>query len=328
MRICVFGAGAIGGNFAARLADAGNEVSVVARGAHLEAIRAKGLTLIAGDRKIVAKVKASDNPADLGPQDAVISTLKATGLPALAESVGPLLGPDTPVVFAQNGIPWWYGHGLNKARPPAPDLSRLDPGGALAKVVGLHRTLGGAITSPNHVVEPGVVVNEIPDRNQLWVGEIDDRPSQRVGALRAALKGAGIGSPETTDIRYDIWHKLMANLTGSAVCLILGQPSLVQKTPLVNQLCRRAHAEALAVAAAHGVKLDDSPDVRYGPKRVYFDHRPSILQDYDLGRPMEIEAIVRAPVAFARSAGVDAPTLSAIEALTVSLAAAKGLYNP
>jgi 2-dehydropantoate 2-reductase len=328
MRICVFGAGAIGGNFAARLAEAGNEVSVVVRGPHLEAIRAKGLTLIAGDRKIVAKVNASDKPSELGRQDAVISTLKATALPALAESVGPLLGPDTPVVFAQNGIPWWYGHGLSKSRPPAPDLSRLDPGGALAKAVGLERTLGGAITSPNHVVEPGVVVNEQPDRNTLWVAEIDDRQSQRVGALRAALKGAGIGSPDTTDIRYDIWHKLMANLTGSAVCLILGQPSTVQKTPIVNQLCRRAHGEALAVAAAHGIVLDDSPDVRYGPKRVYFDHRPSILQDYDLGRAMEIDSILRAPVAFARSAGIATPTLDAIEALGVALAAAKGLYTP
>ncbi|MBN9087959.1 MAG: 2-dehydropantoate 2-reductase [Reyranella sp.] len=328
MRICVYGAGAIGGNFAARLAASGNEVSVVVRGAHLEAIRAKGLTLIAGDRKITVKVHASDDPSELGQQDAVISTLKATGLPALAESVGPLLGPDTPVVFAQNGIPWWYGYGLPKSRPPAPDLSRLDPGGALLKAVGPGRTLGGAITSPNHVVEPGVIVNEIPDRNTLWVAEIDDRQSQRVGALRAALKGAGIGSPDTTDIRYDIWHKLMANLTGSAVCLILGQPSLVQKTPIVNQLCRRAHAEALAVAAAHGIVLDDSPDVRYGPKRVYFDHRPSILQDYDLGRPMEIESIIRAPVAFARSAGVPTPTLDAIEAFGVSLAAAKGLYTP
>jgi 2-dehydropantoate 2-reductase len=328
MRICVFGAGAIGGNFATRLAASGNEVSVVARGAHLEAIRAKGLTLIAGDQKITVKVKASDKPSELGRQDAVISTLKATGLPALAESVGPLLGPDTPVVFAQNGIPWWYGLGLSKARPPAPDLSRLDPGGALLKAVGPERVVGGAITSPNHVIEPGVIHHEQPDRNQLWVAEIDDRQSQRVGALRAAIKGAGIGSPDTTDIRYDIWHKLMANLTGSAVCLILGQPSLVQKTPIVNQLCRRAHTEALAVAAAHGVVLDDSPDVRYGPKRVYFDHRPSILQDYDLGRPMEIESIIRAPVAFARSAGVPTPTLDAIEAFTVSLAAAKGLYTP
>jgi 2-dehydropantoate 2-reductase len=326
MKICVFGAGAIGGNFAARLADSGNEVSVVARGAHLEAIKAKGLTLLAGDKKIVAKVHASDKPADLGPQDAVISTLKATALGDLAATVSPLLGPDTPVVFAQNGIPWWYGHGLAKSRPAAPDLSMLDPGGALAKSVGLHRTLGGTISSPNHVAEPGVIVNEIPDRNVLCVGEIDDRPSQRVGMLRAALKGAGISSPDTADIRYDIWHKLMANLTGSTVALILGQPSSVQKTPLVNRMCRRAHAEALAVAEAHGVKLDDHPDVRYGPKRVYFDHRPSILQDYDLGRPMEIESIVRAPIAFARSAGVDTPTLDAIEAVTVTLAASKGLY--
>jgi 2-dehydropantoate 2-reductase len=328
MRICVYGAGAIGGNFATRLAAAGNEVSVVVRGAHLEAIRADGLTLIAGDKKIVAKVRASDKPSELGRQDAVISTLKATGLGPLAESIGPLLGPETPVVFAQNGIPWWYGHGLSKARPPAPDLSRLDPDGALAKAVGLHRTLGGAITSPNHVVEPGVVVNEQPDRNTLWVAEIDDRQSSRVLELRKALIAAGIGSPATTDIRYDIWHKLMANLTGSAVSLILGQPSTVQKTPIVNQLCRRAHAEALAVAAAHGVVLDDSPDVRYGPKRVYFDHRPSILQDYDLGRPMEIESIVRAPVAFARSAGLATPTLDAIETFAVALATAKGLYTP
>jgi 2-dehydropantoate 2-reductase len=328
MRICVFGAGAIGGNFAARLADSGNEVSVVARGKHLEAIKANGLTLISGDKKIVAKVKASDRPADLGPQDAVISTLKATGLEALAEGVGPLLGPETPVVFAQNGIPWWYGHGLGGSRPPAPDLSRLDPGGALAKAVGLERTLGGAITSPNHMVEPGVIVHEQPNRNTLWLAEIDDRQMPRVEALRKALVAAGIGSPATTDIRYDIWHKLMANLTGSALCLILGQPSTIQKTPIVNQMARRAHTEALAVAAAHGVVLDDSPDVRYGPARVYFDHRPSILQDYDLGRPMEIEAIVRAPVAFARSAGVPTPTLDAIEALTVSMAASKGLYVP
>jgi 2-dehydropantoate 2-reductase len=279
MRICVFGAGAIGGNFAARLADAGNEVSVVVRGAHLEAIRANGLTLIAGDRKIVAKVRASDRPADLGSQDAVISTLKATGLGALADGVGPLLGPETPVVFAQNGIPWWYGHGLGPSRPPAPDLSRLDPGGALARSVGPERTLGGAITSPNHVVEPGVIVNEQPERNTLWVGEVDDRQTPRVAEI-------------------------------------------------VNQLARRAHAEALAVAAAHGVVLDDSPEARYGARRVYTNHRPSILQDYDLGRPMEIESIVRAPVAFARSAGVPTPTLEAIEAFAVSLAASKGLYVP
>jgi len=328
MKICVYGAGAIGGNFAARLADAGNEVSVVARGKHLEAIQAKGLTLLAGDKKIVAKVRASDRPADLGPQDIVISTLKASSLGDLAAAVGPLLGKETPVVFAQNGIPWWYGHGLTKSRPAAPDLSRLDPGGALAKAVGLDRTLGGCITSPNHVIEPGVIHNEMPDRNTLWVGETDDRQTPRVEALRKALIAAGIGSPSTRDIRYDIWHKLMANFTGSTICLMLGQPVLIQKTPLVNRLARRAHTEALAIAAAHGIALDDSPDVRYGDKRVYSSHRPSILQDYDAGRPMEIEAIVRAPLAFARSGGLETPTLDAIEAICVSLASSKGLYAP
>ena len=328
MWICVFGAGAIGGNFAARLAAAGNEVSVVARGAHLEAIRARGLTLLTGDKKIVAPIQASDRPADLRPQDVVISTLKASSLGDLAESVGPLLRADTQVVFAQNGIPWWYGAGLAKDRPKAPDLSRLDPGGALAKTVGFDRTLGGVITTSNQVVEPGVVRNISPDRNTLWVGEIDDSQSPRIEALRRTLIAAGIASPATRDIRYDIWHKLMANLTGSSICLVLGQPATIQRTPIVNRMARRAHAEALAVAAAHGVVLDDSPDVRYGPKRVYFDHRPSILQDYDLGRPMEIEASVRAPLAFARSAGVPTPTLDAIEALAVSMATSKGLYVP
>ncbi|WP_422002512.1 ketopantoate reductase family protein [Reyranella sp.] len=326
MRICVYGAGAIGGNFAARLAEAGNDVSIVARGAHLEAIRARGLTLLAGDRRIVAPVKASDRPADLGPQDAVLVTLKSSGHAVLPGAIEPLLGPDTPVAFVQNGIPWWYGHGLSRERPAAPDLSRLDPGGALGRSIGMHRVVGAVVSSPNHVVEPGVVHNEVPDRNILWVGEPDDRATPRIEALRTALRAAGIASPATTDIRYEIWHKLMANLTGSTVCLVTGQPVHVQAKPLTNRLARRAHAEALAVAAAHGVVLDDSPDERYGPKRVYTSHRPSILQDYDLGRPMEVESIVRAPLAFARSAGIETPTLDAIESICVSLAEAKGLY--
>jgi 2-dehydropantoate 2-reductase len=325
VKICVFGAGAIGGNFAARLAEAGNDVSVVVRGAHLDAIRANGLTLMTGDRKIVAKVRASDKPADLGPQDVVLSTMKASGQQALAETIGPLLRPDTPVAFVQNGIPWWYGHGLGK-RPAAPDLSRLDPGAALARAIGLDRTLGAVVTSSNHVIAPGVVKNISPERNTLWVAETDDTQSPRVLELRKTLIAAGIASPATTDIRYDIWHKLMANLTGSALCLLLREPTTIQATPMVNRLARRAHAEALAVATAHGVVLVDSPEVRYGAKRVYPDHRPSILQDYELGRPMEIEAIVRAPVAFGRSAGIPTPTLDTIEELSVSLAVSKGLY--
>src|SRR4029453_18448 len=134
------------------------------------------------------------------------------------------------------------GPGVSESRAPAPDLSRLDPDGALAKAVGMHRVVGAVVSSPNHVVEPGVVHNEAPDRNILWVGEPDDRASPRIEALRAALRAAGIQSPATTDIRYEIWHKLMANLTGSTVCLVTGQPVKVQATPLINRLSRRAHA--------------------------------------------------------------------------------------
>src|SRR5260370_12758725 len=259
MRICVSGAGAIGGNFATRLAAAGNEVSMVARGAHLEAIRARGLTLLAGDKKIVAPVQASDRPADLGPQDAVLVTMKASSQHVLADSIGPLLRAETPVAFVQNGIPWWYGHGLAASRPPAPDLSRLDPGGGLAKAVGLDRVVGAVVSSPTHVAQPGVVHNELPDRNILWVGEPDDRSTPRIEALRAALKAAGIASPATTDIRYEIWHKLMANLTGSTVCLVTGQSVKVQATPIVNRLSPRPHSQALAIAAAHGRIPDDPP---------------------------------------------------------------------
>ncbi len=327
MRICVFGAGAIGGNFAARLAEAGNEVSVVARGAHLAAIKANGLSLTAGDKKIVARVKASDNPADLGTQDAVLVTLKSSGQHVLPDAIGPLLRDDTMVAFVQNGIPWWYGDGLN-GRPQAPELSRLDPGGAMRRAVGLSRTIGAVVTSSNQVAAPGAIRNISPERNILWVAEIDDTQSARVLELRKTLIAAGIASPATRDIRYDIWNKLMSSLSGGAVTLILREKEPVLGNPIINPLARRAHTEALAIAAAHGVKLDDSPEVRYGPKRVYPDHHVSILQDYQLGRPMEIESIVRAPLAFARSAGLATPTLDTIEAICVQLAAAKGLYTP
>jgi 2-dehydropantoate 2-reductase len=327
MRICVYGAGAIGGNFATRLAASGNEVSVVARGAHLEAIQAKGLTMLSGERTVVAKVAASSDPADLGPQDAVLVTLKSSGQHALADSIGPLLRDDTMVAFVQNGIPWWYGDGLN-GRPKAPDLPRLDPGGAIRRAVGMTRTIGAVVTSSNQVIAPGVVRNISPERNTLWIAEVDDRQSERVLGLRRTLVAAGIASPPTTDIRYDIWNKLMSSLSGGALTLILREKEPVLGNPIVNPLVRRAHAESLTIAAAHGVALDDSPEVRYGPSRVYPDHRVSILQDYEAGRPMEIESIVRAPLAFARAAGLATPTLDAIEAICVQLAAAKGLYTP
>jgi 2-dehydropantoate 2-reductase len=170
MKICVFGMGAVGGHFAAKLAAAGHEVSVVARGANLDKVQQDEITLRSGDSVFSGRVTGSDNTADLGAQDVVISTLKANSLPALAAGISPLLGPDTPVVFAQNGMPWWYDLGLPPDRPKPPNLERLDPGGALRKAVARERVIGAIINSPNEVIEPGLVVHTNPKRNALLIG--------------------------------------------------------------------------------------------------------------------------------------------------------------
>src|SRR6266478_101267 len=183
MRICIFGSGAVGSHFAVRLALAGHDVSCVMRGPHLAAVKVKGLTLRVGDASFNAKVKASDDPAAFGPQDLVISTLKATGVGSLATGLRPLLGNDTPVVFAQNGIPWWYDIGLPADHPPPPDLAFLDPGGRLCAAVAKGRIIGGVIFSANEVVAPGVVANLSPERNRLLVGECDDEVSERIARL-------------------------------------------------------------------------------------------------------------------------------------------------
>ncbi len=237
MRICIFGAGAVGGNFAVRLANAGHDVSAVTRGENLQAIRANGLTLIAGDRKLHAEIRASDKPAELGPQDLVICTVKTTGLAAVPDAVTPLLGKDTPVIFAQNGIPWWYAIGLNASRPKPPDLSRIDPGGKLARAIEPRRVIGAVIWSANEVVSPGTIENRTPESNLLVIGEPDDRETPRIAELRAVLEKAGILSPATADIRKTLWTKLSQNLTASTLCLLTGQPiGVLTQDPAIAEI--------------------------------------------------------------------------------------------
>src|SRR3984957_4985178 len=162
-----------------------------------------------GEAEFTAKVRASDDPAALGPQDVVISTLKANALGSLVTGLPRVLGDDTAVVFAQNGIPWWYDIGLAPDHPPAPDLAFLDPGGRLRAIVARERIIGGVIFSSNEVVAPGIVANLSPERNWLVVGECDDRQSERIGRLRTALNDASIGSPPALRIRGTIWSKLL-----------------------------------------------------------------------------------------------------------------------
>jgi 2-dehydropantoate 2-reductase len=326
VRICVFGAGAVGGHLAAQLAASGHEVSVIARGPHLAAIRADGLTLLKGTERIVGRVQAADDPRAIGPVDFVLVTLKTTGLATFADQAAPLLGRDTAVVFAQNGVPWWYAQGLSSARPRTPDLGALDPGGKLARAIAPQRVVGSVVYSANEVVRPGVVQNNAPQRNMLVLGEPDDRPSERLRRLAAALEKSAIDAPIETDIRRSIWAKLVINLASAPIGVLtegtvkenLADPSLVQ-------LRQRIQAEARAVAAAHGVDVEGAPlpppHASGGPQ-----HKTSMLQDYERGRPMEVEAILMAPLAFARAAAVPVPTLEALVALAAHKARKKGLY--
>jgi 2-dehydropantoate 2-reductase len=322
MRICIFGAGAVGSHFAVRLALAGHDVSCVMRGPHLEAVKAKGLTLRVDDAEFSARVKASDDPAALGSQDVVISTLKANALPSLVTGLPPLLRDDTAVVFAQNGIPWWYDVGISSDHPPPPDLSFLDPGGRLRAVVSRQRIIGGVIFSANEVVAPGIAVNLSPERNMLLVGECDDRPSARIERLRAVLNEASIQSPKVARIRQAIWSKLMTNMSMSVLCLITGQTARgAREEPALRDVVPRLLDEAQAIGQSC------CPDVqrvtRSGPAP---DHKPSLLQDFERGRPMEIDALVRAPAAFARAADLSTPMLDLLASLAIRQARDKGLY--
>lgn len=311
MRICVFGAGAVGGHLAARLAASGHEVSVVARGAHREAMRARGVKLIHGDEIIHGKVNTQPG----GAQDAVLVTLKANMLGAFADAAAPLLGPDTLVVFAQNGIPWWYA--------PRADES-------LKAVVPLRNVAGGVVYSANEVVEAGVIRNFVPGNNMLVIGSPERRDSERLRALRAALENSGISSPAPEDIRQSVWAKLVQNVGNASLCL-LTELSIgdMMAHPELAELNRRAKAETAAIAEGLGVDIARAPQrPRGGHVSGALGHKPSLLQDYERGRPMEIDALFVAPLAMGRAARVPTPTLDVLIPLAARKAAAKGLYKP
>ena len=321
MKICVFGAGAVGGHIAARLAAKGHDVSVVARGLHLEKIQKDGITLHHGDEIIRGRVRTKD----LGRQDFVIVTLKANLLDSFADAAAPLLGPDTAVVFAQNGIPWWY---AMKAK--APDLSILDPQGKLARTFARERVIGAVIYSANEVIEPGVIENHVPNNNMLVVGEADDRDSSRIQALRKVLEESGMSSPPAPDIRAAIWSKLIQNLATAPLCTLTGATvAQVRGDSGLSILSKRISEEGRAIAQAYGINLALAPQRPGGGQSAgALHHKPSMLQDYERGRPMEVASLLLVPLEFARAARVPAPTLEAMVSLIAYRAAAKGLFRP
>ncbi len=325
MKICIYGAGAIGGHLAARLHKAGAEVSVVARGTHLTAILAHGLTVHAIDGVHHASVQASANPAELGRQDAVFVTVKAPSLPSVAASIKPLLGSDTPVAFVMNGIPWWYFDGLPGVHQGT-SLPRIDPGDALRRVLGPGRAIGGVVYSASAVTAPGVVEVEQP-KSRVILGEPDGTLSDRVLTLSGLISKGGISGEATPAIRTEIWNKLISNLAGGTLAVLTGSaPKGVYQQPAIEQAALRMMHEATAIAQALGADPTTDHARRIGGHRA-MDHKPSILQDLELGRPMEIDGMFDAPLALARLAGVAVPTLELLVALCKLRAQTAGLYQ-
>ncbi|MFC7474340.1 ketopantoate reductase family protein [Dankookia sp. GCM10030260] len=324
MRICVYGAGAIGGHLTARLAKSGVEVSVVARGPHLRAMQENGLHVAAEDGTLYCRPKASDDPATLGMQDAVIVTTKVTALPQVAAGIGPLLGPETAVALVTNGIPWWY---FDRTARDGRRLPLLDPGEAVRTAVGIRRTLGGIVYSAATVTRPGHVEALAPD-NRVVLGEVDGAMTPRLLALADAIAAGGMGGVATPDIRGAVWAKLLGNMMNGPLCLLAR--SSMQDTladPVIRAAAIAAAREVMAIAAAYGHPITgQTPEDRIA-RSSKIAHRPSILQDLDAGRAMEIDAMFTVPLQLAREAGVPTPILDLSVALVTRAAVAAGLHR-
>lgn len=326
MRICVFGAGAVGGYLAAFLAKGGASVSVVGRGAHLAAIQANGITVDTGEGSVVVPVAASSDPAALGPQDAVIVTVKAPSLPSVAASIAPLLGADTAVAFVMNGIPWWYFHAHGGALD-GHRLASLDPDGALWRTIGPRRVIGGIFWPASTVPAPGVIRLVAGAGSGTILGEPDGRTTSRIEALAAAFRAGDLPVTIAGNIRTLIWRKLAFNLSAGPMCVLTETPVKDTHTePALIECSRRVLAEVDALARAMSITLDlDVPAINAANIRL--THRPSILQDLAASRPMEIEALYGVPLEMAALVGMEMPTLALLAALIKVKARARGLYG-
>ncbi len=324
-RICVFGAGAIGSHLATRAALGGADVAIIARGAHLDAVRARGITLHAHDGTHNVRVQASADPAEIGPVDAVLVTTKVPALPAVARAIAPLLGADTPVAFVTNGIPWWYFLRHGGARD-GERITRLDPGAAIENGVGIARTLGGVVYSASAVTEPGVVTSEHADI-RLFLGEPDGTMSDRARMIAAPIEAGGMPAPVVDDIRHRVWGKLMGNLTSGPLCILSrSDMKTTLAEPAVFEAAIRIAEEGAALALAHGHDLATSAEQRIRRSGM-IAHKPSILQDLELGRAMEIDALFTVPLEMAQQAGVPMPSFELAARLATQAARAAGLYQ-
>lgn len=324
MRICVYGAGAIGGYVAVQLARSGVETSVVARGPHLAAIQQKGLTLkIAGESHTV-KLAASSDAATLGRQDYVIVTLKAHQISGVAAQIKALCGPETAVLYAVNGVPWWY---FYKLAGPYENhrVAAVDPGGAIWDTLGPERALGCVVLPAAELVAPGVIEHREGDR--FPVGEPDGSKSARVVALSQAMVKAGLRAPVRAHIRDEIWVKLWGNVAFNPVSALTGTTlKAIVDDPDLRGLVRAAMLEAQRVGEAVGASFPVDVDRRIAGGGEVGEHKTSMLQDLERRRPMEIDPMVTAVAELGDLTGIETPTIDTILALVRGRARQAGCY--
>jgi len=326
MRICVYGAGAVGGLIAGWLARSGQEVSVIARGANLEAIRSRGLRLRSGAEGVaqVASVRAEDDPGRLGAQDCVIVAVKGHALPAVAAGIAPLLGPDTRIVTAMNGVPWWFferlpfGGGKLK-------LQSLDPGGALSRAMPASRVVGCVVHFAASTPEPGLVSHAMGRR--LILGEPGGANGPRTLAIAEACESAGFEVLRSETIEKEFWIKLLGNVSFNPVsALTLASSDRLIADPLVKAYMVAVMREVLEIGRAVGVDADIDPEARIDMARALGRFKTSMLQDMEAGRPLEIDGLLAGTLEIAREAGVAAPYTESLLGLIRLRAETSGQY--
>jgi 2-dehydropantoate 2-reductase len=328
MRIAVVGLGAVGGLLAARLHRAGHEVSGMARGATLAAVRARGVRLAAGGDEIAVAIRASDDAHTLGPQDLVVVALKGPALADAAEALQPLLGPDTIVMPAMNGVPWWFLQTVPQALPfEDRRLVSVDPGGRIGDAVPLERVLGCVVHLTCASPEPGLVRHGFGQR--LIVGEPAGGPSPRVDAVCAALAEAGFEAEPSADVRREVWYKLWGNMTMNPVSALTGAPSdRILDDPLVHAFMLATMEEAGRIGAEIGCPIAQSGAERMAVARQLGSFKTSMLQDALAGRALELDALVGAVHEIGTRLGIAMPHIGALLGLTRLMARERGLYPP
>ena len=326
--ICIYGAGAIGGWLGAGLVGAGHTVSVVARGATLAALRVHGLRLREGsgadERERAFTVSATDQPAELGVQDLVIVSVKAPAMAEVARGIGPLIGPNTVVLTAMNGVPWWFLQGFGGAAQGR-TLQAVDAGGAIARAIGAQHVVGCVVHASCSLDDPGIVRRRMG--NGLIVGEPSGANTPRLQALAALLGGAGFDLTVSPQIQRDVWFKLWGNMTMNPICAMTGATSdRVLDDELVRGFATAVMLEAREIGARIGVPIEQTPEDRHAITRKLGAMKPSMLQDVQAGRAVELDALVGAVRELGQITGVPTPYTDALLGLARLHAQVRGLY--